>query len=102
MSEIGEPPALGGGAVTIPRICTFVSLESPPSERFMAVFYVAGHKGKLERLPIAFYGPDADSLRERAAQWWRDEQAKEQARQARAAAMVASKTKKAADVGAPA
>jgi hypothetical protein len=74
-----------------PRIVTYVSLDAPPAERWLAVFYRGA-----SRLPLTFSGPDEDVLRERAETWWQDEQEKELAKKARALHAVASKTKKVA------
>lgn len=62
--------------VPSPKIVVFVSLDSPPHERFIAVLYQNG-----ERLPIIFAGKTEESVAESAAQWWQAEQAKETRRQ---------------------
>jgi len=58
--------------VQTPEVVTFVSLDSPPSERFLAVLYQNG-----ERLPIVFAGKTEEGVSAAAAQWWQAEQAKE-------------------------
>jgi hypothetical protein len=76
-----------------PDIATFVSLESPPNERYLAVFYATDHKGRRVRLPMVFAGPDEDDLRARAGRWWQEESAKEAQRKARAAERISPRRK---------